>query len=134
MRAWHEGWWEIGRTTGDLLAPLLGVQTGTISMHQNVTVAMAVIASCFRYDGPRNKIVLTDLEFPSNIYLFEGLRRCGAEIVQVPSPDTMRTDLQRLLDAIDERTVLVPLSYVLFRSAYIQDVAAVIERIASART
>ena len=128
VRAWHEGWWEIGRTTGDLLAPLLGVQTGTISMHQNVTVAMAVIASCFRYDGPRNKIVLTDLEFPSNIYLFEGLRRYGAEIVQVPSPDTMRTDLQRLLDAIDERTVLVPLSYVLFRSAYIQDVAAVIEK------
>lgn len=128
VRAWHEGWWEIGRTTGDMLAPVLGVQKGTISMHQNVTVAMAVIASCFRYDGPRNKIVLTDLEFPSNIYLFEGLRRYGAEIVQVPSPDTMRTDLQRLLDAIDERTVLVPLSYVLFRSAYIEDVAAVIEK------
>ena len=53
VRACAEGWWEIGRTTGDLLAPLLGVQTGTISMHQNVTGAMAVIASCFRYDGPR---------------------------------------------------------------------------------
>ena len=128
VRAWHEGWWEIGRTTGDMLAPVLGVQKGTISMHQNVTVAMAVIASCFRYDGPRNKIVLTDLEFPSNIYLFEGLRRYGAEIVQVPSPDTMRTDLERLLEAIDERTILVPLSYVLFRSAYIQQVAAVIEK------
>ena len=128
VRAWHEGWWEIGRTTGDLLAPVLGVRTGTISMHQNVTVAMAVIASCFRYDGPRNRIVMTDLEFPSNVYLFNGLRRYGAEIVMVPSPDTMRTDLQRLLDAIDERTILVPLSYVLFRSAYIQDAAAVIEK------
>ena len=128
VRAWHEGWWEIGRTTGDLLAPILGVPKGTISMHQNVTVAMAVIASCFRYDGPRNRIVMTDLEFPSNVYLFNGLRRYGAEIVMVPSPDTMRTDLQRLLDAIDERTVLVPLSHVLFRSAYIQDVAAVIEK------
>jgi kynureninase len=128
VRAWHEGWWEIGRTTGDLLAPIIGVPKGTISMHQNVTVAMAVIASCFRYDGPRNKIVVTDLEFPSNIYLFEGLRRYGAEIVQVPSPDAMRTDLQRLLDAIDERTILVPLSLVLFRSAHIQDAAAVIEK------
>jgi kynureninase len=128
VRAWHEGWWEIGRTTGDMLAPVLGVQKGTISMHQNVTVAMAVIASCFRYDGPRNKLVLTDLEFPSNIYLFQGLRRYGAEIVQVPSHDTMRTDLDRLLDAIDERTILVPLSLVLFRSAYIQKAAAVIEK------
>lgn len=128
VRAWHEGWWEAGRTVGDLLAPILGVQTGTISMHQNVTVAMGVIASCFSYDGRRRKIVMTDLEFPSNMYLFEGFRRYGAEIVYVPSPDTVRSDLQRLLDAIDEETVLVPLSMVLFRSAYIQDVRAVIQK------
>ena len=89
-------------------------------MHQNVTVALAIIASCFRFDGPRNRIVMTDLEFPSNMYLFEGFRRYGAEIVYVPSPDAMRIDLQRFLDAIDERTVLVPLSLVLFKSAYIR--------------
>lgn len=128
VRAWHEGWWEIGRQSGNLLAPILGVKPDTISMHQNVTVAQAIIASCFRYDGQRRKIVMTDLEFPSNHYLFEGFRRYGAEIVYVPSPDAMRIDLQRLLDAIDERTVLVPLSLVLFKSAFITDVRAVIER------
>jgi len=128
VRAWHEGWWEIGRTTGDLLGPVLGVGKGTISMHQNVTVALGVIASCHRFDRPRNRIVMTDLEFPSNMYLFEGCRKYGAEIVYVASPDTMRTDLQRLLDAIDERTALVPMSLVLFKSAYIQDAAAVIEK------
>jgi kynureninase len=128
VRAWHEGWWEMGRTTGDLLAPILGVEPGTISMHQNVSVIMGIIASCYRYDGPRRKIVVTDLEFPTNMYLFEGFRRYGAEIVYVESSDTIRTDLDRLLDAIDERTVLVPLSLVLFRSSYIQDARAVIER------
>ena len=128
VRAWHEGWWEMGRATGDLLAPILGVRRGTISMHQNVTVAMGIIASCFTFDGPRRRIVMTDHEFPSNMYLFEGFRRYGAEVVYVPSPDTVRTDLQRLLDAIDERTLLVPLSYVLFRSGYIQNARAVIEK------
>ncbi len=128
MRAWHEGWWEIGRETGNLLAPILGVQPNTISMHQNVTVAQAIIASCFRYDGRRRKIVMTDLEFPSNHYLFEGFRRYGAEIVYVPSPDAIRIDLERLLDAIDEQTVLVPLSLVLFKSAFITDVKAVIDK------
>jgi kynureninase len=128
VRAWHEGWWEMGRATGDLLAPVLGVRRGTISMHQNVTVAMGIIASCFTFDGPRRRIVMTDHEFPSNMYLFEGFRRYGAEVVYVPSPDTVRTDLQRLLDAIDERTLLVPLSYVLFRSGYIQNARAVIEK------
>jgi kynureninase len=128
VRAWHEGWWEMGRATGDLLAPVLGVQRGTISLHQNVTVAMAIIASCFTFHGRRRKIVMTDHEFPSNMYLFEGFRRYGAEVVYVPSPDTVRTDLQRLLDAIDDQTLLVPLSFVLFRSAYIQDARAVIEK------
>jgi kynureninase len=128
VRAWHEGWWEIGRTVGDLLVPILGVRPGTISMHQNVTVAMGIIGSTCSYTGPRRKIVLTDLEFPSNMYLFEGFRRYGAEIVYVPSDDPVRTSLDRLLDAIDERTALVPLSLVLFRSSYIQDARAVIEK------
>ena len=74
-------------------------------MHQNVTVAQGIIGSCFRFDGPRRKIVMTDLEFPSNHYLFEGFRRYGAEIVYVPSPDAIRIDLDRLIDAIDERTL-----------------------------
>jgi kynureninase len=128
VRAWHEGWWELGRTTGDLLAPILGVERGTISMHQNVSVTMGIIASCFTYDGPRRKIVLTDLEFPTNMYLFEGFRRYGAEIVYVPSEGSTRTNLDRLLEAIDEHTVLVPLSLVLFRSSYIQNARAVIEK------
>jgi len=128
VRAWYEGWWEIGRETGNLLAPILGVEKNAISMHQNVTVAQAVIASCFSYEHPRHKIVMTDLEFPSNHYLFEGFRRYGVEIVYVPSSDPIRIDLQRLLDAIDERTVLVPLSYVLFKSAAITDARAVIDK------
>jgi kynureninase len=128
VRAWSEGWWELGCTTGDLLAPILGVPAGTISMHQNVTVAQAIVASCFTFDGPRRRIVMTDLEFPTNMYLFEGFRRYGADVVYVPSDDGVRTNLDRLLDAIDERTVLVPLSLVLFRSAYIQNARAVIEK------
>jgi kynureninase len=128
VRAWHEGWWEVGRETGNLLAPILGVATSTISMHQNVTVAQGIIASCFTYGGPRRKIVMSELEFPSNHYLFEGFRRYGAEIVYVPSADPIRLDLDRFLDAIDERTVLVPLSLVLFKSAGITDACAVIEK------
>ncbi len=128
VRAWHEGWWEIGRETGNLLAPILGGAANTISMHQNVTVAQGIIASCFTYEGPRRRIVMTELEFPSNHYLFEGFRRYGAEIVYVPSADPVRLDLGRFLDAIDERTLLVPLSLVLFKSACITDARAVIEK------
>ena len=128
VRAWSEGWWEMGRAVGDLLAPIVGAPPGSISMHQNVSVAQGIIGSCFSYDGPRRKIVLTDLEFPTNIYAFSGFRKYGADVVVVPSDGGVRTNLERLLDAIDEETLLVPLSLVLFRSSYIQDARAVIER------
>ncbi len=128
VRAWSEGWWEIGREIGDLLAPILGVARGAISMHQNVTVAQGIIASCHTFQGRRNRIVMSELEFPSNMYLFEGFRRYGAEIVYVPAEDGIRAMAGPLLDAIDERSALVIVSYVLFRSSYIQDVQAIIER------
>lgn len=128
VRAWHEGWWEMAAGTADLLAPIIGVPTGTLTMHQNVTVAQSVIASCFDFKGSRNRIVLQDLDFPSNHYLFEGFRKYGAEIVYVKSDDSVRAPIERLVDAIDERTLLVPISYVLFRSAAIQDVRPVIEK------
>lgn len=128
VRAWHEGWWEMGQETADLLAPIIGVPKGTLTMQQNVTVAQSVIASCFDFKGTRNRIVLQDLDFPSNHYLFEGFRKYGAEIVYVKSDDSVRAPIERLVDAIDERTLLVPMSYVLFRSAAIQDVRPVIEK------
>jgi len=128
VRAWHEGWWTIGRETGDQLAPILGAPPGSISMHQNVTLAMAVVASCFRFAGRRRKIVLSDLEFPTTLYLFEGYRRLGAEIVYVRSEDGLRVPLDRLLAAIDEATVLVPASLVLFKNAAVQDARAIVER------
>ena len=46
---------------------------------------------------------MSALEFPTNIYVFGGFRRYGAEIVLVEAEDGIRTDLQRLLDAIDEQ-------------------------------
>jgi len=128
VRAWHECWWELGRETGNLLAPIIGVARDTITMHQNATVAQLIAASCLAFDGPRRKIVLQDLDFPTNHYLFEGFRRQGAEIVYVPSDNRVRAPIDRLVDAIDEHTALVPISLVLFRSACLQDVRAVIEK------
>jgi kynureninase len=128
VQAWHEGWWEIGRTTGNLLARILGAAPDAITMHQNATVAQGIITSCFSFEGPRRRIVLQDLDFPTNHYLFEGCRRYGADVVYVKSDDRVRAPIDRLLDAIDDRTLLVPISLVLFRSGCLQDVRPVIDK------
>src|SRR5580693_1195590 len=128
VRAWHEGWWEMSVETGDLLTPILGVGPGEVAMHQNVAVAAAVFLSCFDYPPERNRIVYTELNFPNVMYLVEGERRKGAEVVVVPSDDGIGVPTERLLAAIDERTRLVPISHTLFRSAFVQDAQAIARR------
>jgi kynureninase len=128
VRAWEEGWWEMAVNVGDKIAPLIGAGRGEISLHQNVTLIQAVISSCFDFRGPRNKVVLTDLEFPSIQYFYHEWRRNGAKVELVASGDPVRFDLSKFLDAIDETTLLVPISQVLFRSAYIVDARAIIEK------
>ena len=118
----------MGRETGNLLAPTLGAPPETITMHQNATVAQSIVASCFSYDGRRRRIVLQDLDFPTNHYLFEGFRRYGADVVVVPSDNAIQAPIDRLVDAIDDRTVLVPISLVLFRSGALQDIRSVVDK------
>jgi kynureninase len=129
VRAWDEVWWAMALQLADLLAPILGAVPGTVSLHQNVTQTQAVIASCFQFDGPRRKVVLTDKEFPSLQYFWYAQRGRGAEIELVRTEeDPGCVPTAKLLAAIDERTLLVPVSHVLFKSGCAQDVEAIVER------
>jgi kynureninase len=128
VRAWEEGWWEMAVSVGDRIGQLIGAPPGDISLHQNVTIAQAIIASCFDFSGPRNKVVMMDMEFPSILYFYQEQQRYGARVEVVRSEDGIRVPLENLLAAIDDRTLLVPVSHVLFRSAYVLDARAIIER------
>jgi kynureninase len=128
VRAWEEGWWDMAINVGDKIGALIGSGLGEISLHQNVTITQAVISSCFDFSGPRNKVVLVDLEFPSIVYFYLEQRRRGARVEIVKSEDGIYAPMEKLLAAIDETTLLVPISQVLFRSASIVDARAIIER------
>lgn len=129
IRAWEEGWWEMPITVGDKIGRIIGAAPGSVAMHQNVSVCQSLLLSCFDLMGKRNKIVYEAMNFPSVMYVYqEHAKTTGARIVTVPSDDGITIDTQRMVDAIDEETLLVPISHVLFRSAYIQDVAAIIEK------
>jgi kynureninase len=91
-------------------------------------VAAAIFLSCLDYPPERNRIVYTELNFPNVMYLLQGEKKKGAEIVVVPSDDGIGVPTERLLAAIDERTRLVPISHTLFRSAFIQDAEAIVRR------
>ena len=122
VRAWANGWWEMPITVGDGIAPLIGAGAGEVAMAPNVSLAQAMVVSALDFPPERDTIVMTALDFPSVRYAVEALgRRLGARIVVVPSEDGASIDEQRLLEAIDERTRLVAVSHVLFRSAFVID-------------
>lgn len=128
VRAWADGWWRMPLSLGDALAPLIGASAGSVVMHQNVSICQSLILSCFELGGRRNKIVYEGLNFPSVMYVYEAQRALGARIVSVPSQDGITVPLERLLEAIDEETLLVPISHVVFKSGFVQDVAAIVRR------
>ena len=129
VRAWSRGWWEMPVSVGDEIAPLIGAGTGDVAMMPNVTLAQASVLSALDYTAPRDTIVMSGLDFPSVRYVYDALAtRLGARIVVVPGDDSISVDTGRLLEAIDERTRLVAVSHVLFRSAFVMDADAICRR------
>jgi len=125
--AWNR-WLPMVNEVGDLLGQLIGAPAGTVTMHQNVTTLVSIIASCFRYDAPRNRVVLGEAEFPTVRYFWEAQRALGADVIHIPGGDGLTLPLEQLIAQIDERTLLVVVSHVLFKSAEIVEIGAVIER------
>jgi kynureninase len=121
IRAWGEGWWDMSTTVGDLVGRLIGAPPGSTVMHQNVTIAEAVVLSCFDFRGERRKVVFEEENFPSVRYLQQAQRARDAEVVVCPNEEA-------IVEAIDECTLLVPISHVIFKTGRIQDVEPIIER------
>jgi kynureninase len=128
VRAWEERWWMLAMEVGNRIAGLMNAPENATAIHQNVTTCQAMVASCFDFSGKRNKVVYSDLNFPSVMYFWEAQRSRGARIEMVKTDDGIHVATERLLRAIDEETLLVPISHVIFRSAYINDAKAIIER------
>jgi kynureninase len=120
IRAWAEGWWELPLTVGDQIGRIIGAPPGSTVMHQNVAIAEAVILSSFRpVDPGRNRVVYEEGNFPSVRYLYQAQPELDAVVV----PDDAA-----IVEAIDERTLLVPITHVLFKTGEIQDVVAIVRR------
>ena len=132
VRAWAEGWWNMPVTVGNEVGRIIGADRDTVVMHQNVSICQSLILSCFLPlpdNSKRRKVVYSELNFPSVMYVYEAhAREHGLRIEIVKSDDGITVPLERMLSAIDEETLLVPISHVLFKSAFLQDAKAITQR------
>jgi kynureninase len=120
IRAWAEGWWESAWSVGDQVGRIVGAPPGTTVMHQNVTIAEAVALSCFRpVDPERNGVVYERANFPSVRYLYQAQPELEVVVCE---------DAAEIAERIDERTLLVPISHVLYKNGEIQDVEPIVRR------
>ena len=119
IRAWGEGWWELPLRVGDQIGRIVGGPAGSTVMHQNVAIAEAVVLSCFQPEPARNRVVYEQGNFPSVRYLYQAQRELEVVVCE---------DDDEIVDSIDERTLLIPISHVLFKSAEIQDVERIVRR------
>src|SRR3712207_5380838 len=127
VAAWTEDWLPQVRAVAGLLEALMGAPAGSVVVHQNVATLTSMVLSALDFSADRRRVVVADVEWPNHGYLLSGPAALGAEVEVIPT-DGIRLDLDRFLAAIDERTLYVPISNVLFRSSAIVDVAAVAAR------
>jgi kynureninase len=129
VKAWTRGWWEKPIDVGNEIAPLINAGDGEVVMMPNVTIAQTAVLSAIDFPKERDTVVMTELDFPSVRYAYaEMAKRFGARVVVVRSEDGLTIDRDELLAAIDERTRIVAVSHVLFKSAYHMDADAICRR------
>ncbi len=123
VTAWDEWLPQIDQAAARI-ERLLSAPAGSVTMHTNVSTVQAIIASCFDFPPERNKVVYTDLEFPSVSYIWKAEERRGAQVEMLRTNGKV-VDVDALCDAIDERTAVVPLSHVTYGSSFLVDVKRV---------
>jgi kynureninase len=128
VRAWAERWWTLGQDVGDAIGAILNAPAGSVSMHENVSTAHGVVLSTLPLPGARDTIVCTAGDFPSVIYQLRAQQALGYRLLVVPAREDFTVEVSRVVDAIDERTALVAISHVLFKSSFILDPQPIVER------
>src|SRR6266550_4513873 len=99
--AWANTWWELSRRVGDRIARIIGALPGSVQIQPNASISLASVASCFDFaSDKRDKVITSELDFPSMEYIWEGQKTLGAKIEIVPSPDGIHVPLENILAAI----------------------------------
>lgn len=129
IRSWNEGWYEMPERVGGKVAQLVGAGIEEVIMADSTSVNLYKLArAALEFQPGRRTIVTDDLNFPSDLYILQGVcRQAGPDyrVVRVASPDGIHGNPAGLADAIGSDTALVALSHTTFKSSYTYDMAGV---------
>ncbi|MDF1560107.1 MAG: kynureninase [Bacteroidales bacterium] len=122
IRSWNEEWFTKNIELGDKIAMIAGASEGEVIVTDTTSVNLYKLAhAALKFKEGRRRIVTDELNFPSDLYILQGLVKDfgeGYELVVVSSRDGMTIDTGDLKGKIDGNTALVSLSHVAFKSAF----------------
>ena len=128
IRSWDEGWWQMQLELGDRLAPLVGASRGEVIISDSTSVNLYKLAlAAVNTEPERTKIVTDDLNFPTDVYILDGIAKQAGKTLEIVPSDGVHGPVTALQAAIDGDTVLVSLSHTVFKSGYTYDLAAITE-------
>lgn len=131
IRSWNEDWYTKSTELGDRIALIAGASPGEVVVSDSTSVNLyKLVYAALRLQKGRTRVITDDLNFPSDVYILKGLvEQFGPEyeLVVLESRDGMTIGMDQLDQAVDERTALVSLSHVVFKSAFRYPMKAVTE-------
>jgi kynureninase len=123
---WFEDIFPAMGTLKRSFAQLARCDADEVALTTNVSIAISTVASSLDLSGSRNRVVLSELDFPTDGQVWQAwASKAGAELVWLRSPDGMTIPVDVFDDAINERTALVMVNRVLYRSSALVDAKAV---------
>jgi len=122
------GWWtqknEAVRAAG---ADLINANTDEVAITPSASAGINGVASALDFNGPRNRVVISDFEFPTNAQIWHAQAKRGAEVVHVPVDESGYIPLDHFEAAIDERTAIVAVTHVCYRNGARLDIPGIVE-------
>jgi selenocysteine lyase/cysteine desulfurase len=116
----------------NLTAALLHASPDEIAVTASVSAGLNALASALQFTGPRNKVVVSDFEFPTNAQIWHAQEPRGAKVVHVPRAADGYIPTEMFEKAIDEQTQLVAITHVCFRNGAKLDIPGIV-RLARAK-
>lgn len=135
IRSWNEGWYDLPARIATKLSGILGAGADEIAVGDSTSVNLYKTAfAAIKYKQPRRKVVTDVLNFPTDIYILQGIidqlgKEYNLELVQ--SDDGISVSMEELDRVIDAETAVVVLSAVTFKSAGFYDMEKVTELVHS---
>ena len=122
---WHY-WVERNESVRVAVASFLGAKPDEVAITTSASAGINSIASAMDFSGKRNKVVISDFEFPTNAQIWYAQEKRGAKVVRVAERDGY-VHAEDFASAIDEETLIVAVTHVCFRNGAKLDIAAIAE-------